>query len=226
MNATKQEVESWMQVAGLPAPGTAVTRHDVDGALRRLTQSQLKGVTRYITDQADGRQVVSVTVNTVALYLDQKYFLVSTPSTEYQISYNYNDTGLAPLLPGKSNIVVDVAVGDGATEVAQKTVAAIDASTDFICSQQDLFGVIIECNEAGAALEPEVSRGNTSFATNIIAKGGTGARRRFFGSNRSYDIVGDINPHTGGVVDRNYVTNLSVIDMAAAIAPQWSADNM
>lgn len=226
MTPTKAQVEEWLQSAGLPTPGNVVTRDEVMQALRELPKRQLDAVMLYITDEADGSAQVSIALNSVPSYMENKYFHISSPTTQYYVWYLVDGVGSDPAITGKTGIQVNLDGTELLNEVAEKTAAAIDAEADFTATAPD-YGVIISGTNDGQTLHPSIAPGNCDCSTYVISRGGTGAMRRFLGvSSGRNKVVTDINPHTGGTVEMNRAVSLSLIDAGAAIAPQWSADTM
>jgi hypothetical protein len=66
--------------------------------------------------------------------LNNKYWLLSSPTTDYYIWYNVNSSGTDPAIAGKTGIEVAVATDDLGSSVALATKLAIDAVIDFDAS--------------------------------------------------------------------------------------------
>jgi hypothetical protein len=65
--------------------------------------------------------------------LNSKYWLFSSPTVDYYVWYDVNNTGVNPALVGKTGIEVNVAIGASKAQVASAVATAIDAIAELSC---------------------------------------------------------------------------------------------
>lgn len=108
-------------------------------------------------------QVAAAEVRTVlcvadtAGSLNNKYWLLDSPSTDYFIWYNVNGAGVAPVVPGRTAAVVALATGATAAQVATATRAVVDALAEFVAPAPGAATITITDAATGAA--PDAANG-------------------------------------------------------------------
>lgn len=92
--------------------------------------------------------------------LNNKYFFINTANNanEYYIWYNVSGTGVDPLIPGKTGIMVPILQGSSASTIAQKTKEMLDLDTNFI-TNIDNETLLITNKEVGVS---DISEGGNS----------------------------------------------------------------
>lgn len=74
------------------------------------------------------------TAGTQPQSLNNRYFFINSANNEtsYYVWYNVNSTGIDPLIPGKTAIMIAISSGSNSSTVAQKTKQQLDLTDDFL----------------------------------------------------------------------------------------------
>lgn len=112
------------------------------------------------------------TVADVASSLNNTYFDLNTPTTEYYVWFNVGAGGTDPAIAGKTGIEVALTANDAASVVASAIQVAVDAEADFssIVSTSDNELVLIENAEIGP-VTAETDSGSTGFTLAVLIEG-------------------------------------------------------
>lgn len=102
--------------------------------------------------------------------LNSKFFpIVSKNGVKYLIWLNVNSAGVAPSLPGYTNVMVALATNAANTAVATAIAAALDALADFVSTATS---ATVTCTDANAGfVNSGVSAGNTGFTVLVTVPG-------------------------------------------------------
>lgn len=102
--------------------------------------------------------------------LNSKFFpIVSKLGNKYLVWMNVNAAGVAPSLPGYTNVAVVLATGAVNTAVATAVAAALNALDDFVAAA---VGVLVTCTDANAGFVKDgVSAGNSGFTVLVTVPG-------------------------------------------------------
>jgi phage tail sheath gpL-like len=92
--------------------------------------------------------------------LNNKYWLLSSPTTDYYIWYNVNSGGTDPTIAGKTGIEVAVATDADADTVAAATQVAIDAEDDFGATVTDATVTVTNADDGEVT---HATDGNTNW---------------------------------------------------------------
>ena len=129
-------------------------------------------------------------VSDTGLYLNNKYFLISSPTVGYYVWYNVNATGVDPAVAGRTPIEVALDINDNAEAVATKTKTAIDLVAGVFTTTRVGSVLTIENQVVGA-----VTDSGTGTSTFSVVKNQEGA-----------NTVAEITDVTA-VADVGYVLN-------------------
>lgn len=122
------------------------------------------------TSLAAAAEVSSVTaVADVAGSLNNKYFLISSPSVNYYVWYNINSAGVDPAVAGRTPLEVAAATGATAAAVATATRAVLDAHAAFVCPAP--VGAVMTVTNAVAGAAPDTAAGNSGFTVGTTTQG-------------------------------------------------------
>lgn len=103
----------------------------------------------------------------VAGSLNNKYWLIDSPTNAYYVWYNVSGggTGPSPAPSGRSGIPVNISTGASASDVALATASALDLTSDFIATF--LVDVVtVTCEVSGFVTNP--ADGNTGWGAAFI----------------------------------------------------------
>ncbi len=124
-----------------------------------------------ITNVADGAAATGFTFATtagVASSLQNKYFLLNSPSTAYAVWLNVNGEGVDPAVSLKTMIPVAVAAGASAATIAAAISAAVEAIDGLESEVRD--GVLRVGNTVeGTATD--IGAGNSGFTVTVLKQG-------------------------------------------------------
>lgn len=110
------------------------------------------------------------TVADVAGSLNDTYWLLNSPTTEYYVWYNVSGGGTDPSIGGKTGIEVAISTNDTANDVASATQSAIDSESDFAASVST--NVVTVTNAAvGSVADAEDGASATGFSFNVTTQG-------------------------------------------------------
>lgn len=122
------------------------------------------------TTAAAVAEVSSATaVADVAGSLNNKYFLLSSPTVNYYVWYNINAAGVDPAVAGRTGLEVAAATGATASAVATATRAVLDAHAAFIVPAP--VGAVMTITNAVAGAAPNIAAGNSGFTVSITTQG-------------------------------------------------------
>ena len=109
--------------------------------------------------------------------LDGEYFLISSPTTDYYVWYDVDGGSDDPLsmagthaaVKDRTGVEVDVAAGNAASKIAEKTASAIDALEDFSCADSGVTIPIVSSKQGVTKLAWTI--GNTAHSLALVATG-------------------------------------------------------
>lgn len=176
-------VQKKMDINSMRIIGNRLNELSLAGKLNAIAKATLKLIGKEANESIGGRSAEKITilcVADVAGSLNNKYFLLNTPTTEYYVWYNINSAGSDPLLPGKTAIPITGATGATAATLATALKNALAALTTKFYASVSSATVTVVNAEVGAVELPK-DQGGTGFTITIVQKGT------------------DINPNTQGL---------------------------
>ena len=168
-----EEIDSELQTA----QSLAVGETSEDSTTLSQTAESLQDVYDYLLDLANtklgddyvfagyqnGEERVAcaeVTCSAASELASEEYFTIGG-SSGYYVWYNINGTGTDPALAGMTGIEVSIADDDTASEVAAKTVSAIDGVDDLTCTATTSDPTRIQILDDGDS--PAIADNSTEF---------------------------------------------------------------
>lgn len=149
---------------GIIALGSNLNGASVDGITLAVGDRLL------VKNQPEVAQVVSVTtVADVAGSLNNKYFFISSPNTDYYVWFNVGGAGVDPALPGRTGIPVAFAPNATANAVATAVAAAVDATIPFAAPPPG--ADIITITNVSNGYAPAATAQTSTFTVNVSTPG-------------------------------------------------------
>lgn len=141
-----------------------------------LNGASIDGVTLAVGDrllvknQTEVAQIVNVTtVADVAGSLNNLYFFISSPSTDYYVWFNVGGAGVDPNISGRTGIPVAFAPNATANQVATAVAAAIDATISFTAPPPG--ANIITVTNAVNGYAPAATAQTSTFTVSVATPG-------------------------------------------------------
>jgi hypothetical protein len=123
-----------------------------------------------VKNQPEVAQVVSTTtVADVAGSLNNLYFFISSPSTDYYVWFNVGGAGVDPAIGGRTAIPVTFAPNATANTVATAVALAIDGTISFAAPPPG--ANIITVTNASAGYAPAATAQTSTFTVSVAAPG-------------------------------------------------------
>ena len=102
--------------------------------------------------------------------LNDAYFLLSSPDTDYYVWFNVDAGGTDPMVAGRTGIEVGISGDDDDEAVAAALAAALDAESDFSASDSTNMVTVLNAN-GGAAPDAEDGAVPTGFSFAVQVQG-------------------------------------------------------
>jgi hypothetical protein len=146
------------------ALGTNLNGASVDGITLAVGDRLL------VKNQSEVAQVVNVTtVADVAGSLNNLYFFISSPNTDYYVWFNVGGAGVDPLIPGRTAIPVAFVPNATANTVATAVAAAIDLTIPFAAPPPG--ANIITVTNASTGYAPAATAQTSTFVVSVSTPG-------------------------------------------------------
>lgn len=149
---------------------------DASASVAGATVTILNDSVGAVTASADGAAPTGFTITQEAegvdagFDLNDKYFLINSPSASYYVWFNVGSAGTDPEIAGKFGVEVELTAGDAAADVAAALAAALDALDD-LEAEDDGAVVTVTAAAGGAAMDPADGAAATTFTFEVTTQG-------------------------------------------------------
>lgn len=105
----------------------------------------------------------------VAQSLAGAYFFISSPTTDYAVWFNVSGSGVAPVVPGRTLVQVNLVTNDSADVVATQTATALENTGDFTILFPSGNVARVTNRTGGTVTAPSVQ--TSGFGLNVVVAG-------------------------------------------------------